>query len=459
MERKLAFQRVAVIISIISLLFGGSPVFAELNTDQLRATFEDNSILFSNNSEDTNCSSSAAQSASGAAGELVGEDNLKKAFNYFISKGAPKHIAAAIVGNFYQESRGNPILRQKTEKSDPNIMNSGGKYHPWTPDKPAGRGDAWGIAQWDPGVAALYWQQQAGVQGDITSLGVQLEIVWWQLQNKAPTSRPNVLKEMINYKELGGEYKDMDEISGATTVMAKRFMGAGIPMMPTRIKWARIAMSWEPDPSSAAAAASGAATNCSDNNGGGGGTISEGGLNEEQAKKFMMNYGENKNNESQKAMGGYLWNNCNGGGSNCVSFSVFFLNKFTSTKGVYTPGNGEAVVSYLRSNRRVPTGKTPKVGAIFSWNGGRYGHTGVVLGIHGDTVIVGQASCSGPGKGRGDGTQSGGGSGFIRVGKINETKAWLGRLPDEFAYPEVDMSAVASYVGASTGGGGGNVAL
>ena len=107
----------------------------------------------------------------------------------------------------------------------------------------------------------------------------------------------------------------------------------------------------------------------------------------------------------------------------------------------------------------MPTGQTPKVGAIFSWNGGRYGHTGVVLGIHGDTVIVGQASCSGPGKGRGDGTQSGGGSGFIRVGKINETKAWLGRLPDEFAYPEVDMSAVASYVGASTGGGGGNVAL
>ena len=94
---------------------------------------------------------------------------------------------------------------------------SGGKYHPWTPDKPAGRGDAWGIAQWDPGVAALYWQQQAGVQGDITSLGVQLEIVWWQLQNKAPTSRPDVLKEMINYKELGGEYKDMDEISGATS--------------------------------------------------------------------------------------------------------------------------------------------------------------------------------------------------------------------------------------------------
>lgn len=448
MERKLALQRVAIIISIISLLFGSSPVFAELNTDQLRATFEDNSILFSNNSEDTNCSPNAAQRAGDAAGELVGEDNLKKAFNYFISKGAPKFIAAAIVGNLYQESKGNPILRQN-KGSEPNPLKAGGKYHPWNPSKPAGMGDAWGIAQWDPGVAVLYWQQQAGVQGDVTSLEVQLAIVWWQLQNLAPTSRKNVLAEMTA----------SGNVNEATSIMVKKFFGAGIPRTDIRAAYANKAMSWEPDPSIAAAAASGAATNCSDDSGSGGGTISEGGLNEEQAKKFMMNYGENKNNESQKAMGGYLWNNCNGGGSNCVSFSVFFLNKFTSTKGVYTPGNGEAVVSYLRSNRRVPTGKTPKVGAIFSWNGGRYGHTGVVLGIHGDTVIVGQASCSGPGKGRGDGTQSGGGSGFIRVGKINETKAWLGRLPDEFAYPEVDMSAVASYVGASTGGGGGNVAL
>ena len=137
MERKLALQRVAIIISIISLLFGSSPVFAELNTDQLRATFEDNSILFSNNSEDTNCSPNAAQRAGDAAGELVGEDNLKKAFNYFISKGAPKFVAAAIVGNLYQESKGNPILRQN-KGSEPNPLKAGGKYHPWNPSKPAG---------------------------------------------------------------------------------------------------------------------------------------------------------------------------------------------------------------------------------------------------------------------------------------------------------------------------------
>ena len=448
MERKLAFQRVAVIISIISLLFGGSPVFAELNTNQLRATFEDNNILFSNNSEDTNCSPNAAQSASGAAGELVGEDNLKKAFNYFISKGAPKFVAAAIVGNLYQESKGNPILRQN-KGSEPNPLKAGGKYHPWNPSKPAGMGDAWGIAQWDPGVAVLYWQQQAGVQGDVTSLEVQLAIVWWQLQNLAPTSRKNVLAEMVA----------SGNAAAAAVIMVKKFFGAGIPQTIVRVAYTMKAMSWEPDPSSAAAAASGAATNCSDGSGGGGGTISEGGLNEEQAKKFMMNYGENKNNESRKAMGDYLWNTCNGGGSNCVSFSVFFLEKFTSTKNLGTTGNGEHVVKHLRNARKLPTGKTPKVGAVFSWSGGRYGHTGVVLGIQGDNVIVGHASCGNSGKGRGDGTQRGGGSGFILTGKVNDPKTWLGHLPDEFAYPEVDMSAVASYVGANTSRGGGNVAL
>ena len=96
---------------------------------------------------------------------------------------------------------------------------------------------------------------------------------------------------------------------------------------------------------------------------------------------------------------------------------------------------------------------------MFSWSGGRYGHTGVVLGIQGDNVIVGHASCGNSGKGRGDGTQRGGGSGFILTGRVNDPKTWLGHLPDEFAYPEVDMSAVASYVGANTSRGGGNVAL
>lgn len=450
MERKLVLQRVVIVISIISLLFGSSPVFAELNTDQLRATFEDNNILFSNNSEDTNCSPNAAQSAGEAAGGLVGEDNLKKAFNYFISKGAPKFIAAAIVGNLYQESKGNPILSQN-KGSDPNPFHSGGKYYPWNPSKPAGMGDAWGLAQWDPGVAVFYWQEQAGVRGDITSLEVQLAIIWWQLQNLAPTSRKNVLAEMTA----------SGNVNEATSIMVKKFFGAGIPRTEVRIAYAMKAMSWEPDPSIAAMAASGAATNCSDDSGGGGGTISEGGLNEEQAKKFMMNYGGDADGESRKAIP-KLWYSCGGpGGSNCVSFSAFFLNKFTSTPKNEQLGDGHAVVSTLAS-RGVPTGKTPRVGAVFSWSGGQYGHTGVVLGIHGDTIIVGHASC-GRGnngmRGRGNGTEAGGGSGFIRVGKASETKTWLGHLPDKFAYPQVDMSAVAKYVGASTSGGGGNVAL
>lgn len=180
---------------------------------------------------------------------------------------------------------------------------------------------------------------------------------------------------------------------------------------------------------------------------GGNETIAEGGLTEEQAKKFMMNYGDNKNGDSAKHT--YAnWDNCNGGGSNCVTFSQFFLNKFTSEGQLHTMGNGVDVVNNLAA-KGVPTGSKPKLYSVFSMPGaGGFGHTGVVLGIHGDTIIVGHASCGNSGIGKGDGTLEGGGAGFIRVGKINTTSPWYaGAIPHQFAYPRgLNVNKIQDYV-------------
>lgn len=175
--------------------------------------------------------------------------------------------------------------------------------------------------------------------------------------------------------------------------------------------------------------------------------VTEGGLTFEQAKIFMMRYGENLKNDSAKTVGNALWNMCNGGGSNCVTFSAFFLKKFTDTKVPSPTGNGWQVVSNLGSKSGLQTDITPGVFSIFS---SKPNHTGVVLGIHGNEYIIGHASCTNRGKGKGDGVSWGLGSGFVKVekGPPSQTHWWgatNGTLT--FAYPQnVDTKAIENYV-------------
>ena len=177
-------------------------------------------------------------------------------------------------------------------------------------------------------------------------------------------------------------------------------------------------------------------------------SVSDDGLTYEQAKVFMMNYGSNKNNSSSKAMGSGLWGACNGGGSNCVSFSAFFYNKFTSNNRSFF-GNGNEVVNNLKNDTRVTIGTKPKVWSVFSWSNGGYGHTGVILGHHDGKWIVGHASCSGTGLGKGDGTRGGGGSGFV-IENANIKTAVLGNGTSglKYAYLSkiINTNAISKYL-------------
>ncbi|MDB5165246.1 MAG: hypothetical protein JWM00_136 [Candidatus Saccharibacteria bacterium] len=184
------------------------------------------------------------------------------------------------------------------------------------------------------------------------------------------------------------------------------------------------------------------------------GPIEEGGLTEEQAKQLMMNYGENKSGDTERTIGASYWADCSpgGNGSNCVSFSRFFLNKFTGSPAPTPMGNGVDVVSNLAASG-VPTGSRPRVFSVFSMSSSSAeGHTGVVLGIHGNTAIVGHASCTrgqnGIG-GKGDGTINGDGSGFIMTGTLNRSGgAWYASgVPVDFAYPKnIDTNKIQDYI-------------
>lgn len=179
-------------------------------------------------------------------------------------------------------------------------------------------------------------------------------------------------------------------------------------------------------------------------------TISEeGGMTEDQAKRFVINYGANKDGLPASSIGSGLWNTCGGpGGSNCVSFAAFFLNAFTSTP--FNHGNGWQVARNLNA----PTGSTPAVFSIISsgqYGDEGYGHVAVVLGIQDGKYIIGHASCS-RGKngkrGAGNGTQGGSGSAFIKVETSPDPSKWWGMngTTPIFAYPSgVDTSKIANF--------------
>ncbi|WP_159401687.1 phage tail tip lysozyme [Streptomyces sp. NRRL F-5053] len=76
---------------------------------------------------------------------------------------------------------------------------------------------------------------------------------------------------------------------------------------------------------------------------------------------------------------------------NCTSFATYFVNKYTTFQR-YPQGNGIQTAHSIASMTGKQVTSTPSVYAVGSGPGsGPAGHTLVVLGIHGDKLIVGEA--------------------------------------------------------------------
>lgn len=120
-----------------------------------------------------------------------------------------------------------------------------------------------------------------------------------------------------------------------------------------------------------------------------------GGLTEEQAQALADYYKSDQFDESK-------WNLSLSTRWNCVSMSAWFVQQFTSI-GYYVPpdgwGNGKDVVNNLKINKGIQTGTEPRPFSIFSVTQGvtdcgnvKCGHTGVVLGVDGDDIMVLEAA-------------------------------------------------------------------
>lgn len=137
-----------------------------------------------------------------------------------------------------------------------------------------------------------------------------------------------------------------------------------------------------------------------------GGLVS-GGMNLEQAQEFMQTYlkiDQGDPSGDRQYTAGYQV--CQSLTDNCVTFSAYFVNKYTSLNAANV--NGGVVVETMQSkNPDMPIGREPRPYAVFSVKKGvtlceggiPCGHTGIVLGVNKEenTIIIGEAAWCKPG--------------------------------------------------------------
>ncbi|MGH3056487.1 MAG: phage tail tip lysozyme, partial [Gaiellaceae bacterium] len=141
---------------------------------------------------------------------LVGNDNIEKAYNFLVSQGLQNFQAAGIVGNLMQESGVNPKSNQ-------------------------GGGPGKGIAQWSEGGrwnVLVGWVAVGdhfpdGKPRDPLSLEGQLAFMLHEMKDVAP------------WNETMPALKGTTTVEQATQVFEDKFEKAGTPNMPNRIKYAR----------------------------------------------------------------------------------------------------------------------------------------------------------------------------------------------------------------------------
>jgi Phage tail lysozyme/Peptidase_C39 like family len=187
------------------LVINASPVYAQFTTDGI------NSINNGTAWYDPNFGG-CGTSGSGTVSALVGNDNIDKAFHFFIdpSVGLSDFQSAGIVGNLMQESGVNP-----------NSQQSGG-----------------------PGMGIAQWSQ--GGRWDVL-------VSWVANPNNFPDHQPrsstdlygqlmfllHEMKDVAPWNQTLPDMKKTTTVEDATQTFESDFEKAGLPNMPNRITYAR----------------------------------------------------------------------------------------------------------------------------------------------------------------------------------------------------------------------------
>lgn len=413
--KRIALYIAALIITVASVTTISSTAYAvdEANSQSNASCdeqfYSSNDVLFYNPCA-TSCSASGG-AGSGTVSSLRGNNNGEKIFNFWIDSGMSATQAAGVTGSMKHEGGFSPFRQEMSQT--------------W----PAG---GWGIAQftWDPGqrgnakkfvrdaigaeIFDAYYKNEYGgavlESNGFVPKGVPLEV-----NDKFLLAQLNYLLTYIKgFKpssisaRVNGIKSDYgQEVPKGATLY--EYLATLVQAGDAAIAWTYL-YEYPGDIKNTAQVradsaadivglySAGISTSC-------GGNLTAGGMTLEEAKKFMEEYKTSA--DSVNYLGG-AGRDCSGGPlANCVSFSVYFINKYTNIKqfGDGTGGSGhgsEVVGNIVARNPDIGNGHSPRPYAIFSTEGSqmmcgnvRCGHTGVILGVDTDKgkVIVGEAAC------------------------------------------------------------------
>lgn len=398
------------VLMIASFIVGTLPIGTTVSAQEVKCDkqfYSNNDILFYDPcSVATTCDNSGA--GSDKITTLRGSNNGERIFNFWLDAGLSSQQAAGVTGSMQHEGGFSPFRQEMSQT--------------W----PAG---GWGIAQFtfDPGQrgsATAYVRKEVGDQMFNDYYKNQYGGGVLESNGFKPVGVPDdvneaFLKAQLNY--LLDHIKNLNPNNVRRDVYGRDFGVTVDPNMSlydylkTLVQAPDSAIAWtylyefpgdikntsikrgESAKSILELYGKGIATTC-------GGGLAEGGMNLEDAIAFMKSYTSNPDNVQYIGGAGP---DCTGGPlSNCVSFSVYFMSKYTNLTGFgkgTTPGNGSTVVANAISrNPTAQNGHSPRPYAIFSTPSGnqmcgsvKCGHTGVILGVDTERkkVIVGEAAC------------------------------------------------------------------
>lgn len=184
----------------MALLFSALLLFSSsvaALTDEERASIARDSVWYTSEVVASGCS---------GTGDLSGNGNAEKVFNFFVSKGLKPFQAAAIIGNMTVESGVEPQRLQGTAAA---VKTPAEQVDPSTEL-------GWGIVQWTPARKFINTQRPIWKANE---LGVQLAFLWDQLEGRGPlpekqagddlkatTSVEDAVLAFQGNRQVGGKY-------------------------------------------------------------------------------------------------------------------------------------------------------------------------------------------------------------------------------------------------------------
>ncbi|WP_156479228.1 phage tail tip lysozyme [Kocuria palustris] len=349
--------------------------------------------------------SSSAVTASTTEISADTEKNARIVFSVLSEMGMPEENIAGILGNWSQESGidatsvegifSEPfsIGPQKKKAQEGNFTHIAGQEH-----------GGIGLGQWSNARTPMLLEFAEKNDADWYSIDTQLAFM-------ASGDNPSdvaVFKDMIENSQGSPEnaakhFHDKWERSADNSqMMAERQADAKM--------WMGKMSGWEVDSGAASQAKDlldgmvslGTSTvstinaGCEEGGGAAGvGSLKDGGMKTpEDAEAITDLYNKEGHQHLMSKFHGGGPGQCNGSYlENCTSFSWYFITKYTTYDRGYAPGNGVDLAGSVGAKIGKETTATPKAYSVFSNGvGSSAGHTGVVLGVEGDKILIGEAS-------------------------------------------------------------------